>query len=105
MILKKVLDPDRVRYTGKKFCFIPHRFLTGGFLQSLGQHELLLYFFLVLASDRSGLSFYGDKTIYSMLGLSKDEYLMARGNLIFKDLIKYDGTLFQVLSLPQSTGR
>lgn len=105
MIRKKVLAPDRVRYTGKSFCFIPHRFLTGGFLESLSQHELLVYFFLALASDRSGLSFYGDRTIYSMLGLTKDEYLLARANLINKDLIKYDGTLFQVLSLPQSTRR
>ena len=105
MIRKKVLSPDRVRYTGKSFCFIPHRFLTGGFLQSLNPHELVLYFFLALASDRSGLSFYGDRTIYSMLGLSKDEYLMARCNLINKDLIKYDGTLYQVLALPQSVGR
>ena len=105
MIKKRVLAPDRVRYTGKSFCFIPHRFLTGGFLESLSKEELLVYFFLALASDRSGLSFYGDRTIYSMLGLTKDEYLLARANLINKDLIKYDGTLFQVLSLPQSMGK
>jgi len=105
MIRKKVLAPERVRYIGKSFCFIPHRFLTGGFLQSLGQQELLLYFFLALASDRSGLSFYGDRTIYAMLDMTKDKYLMARANLINKDLIKYDGSLFQVLSLPKSQGR
>ena len=58
MIKKKVLNPDRVRGIERGFSFIPHRFLTDGFLSSLGQKELLLYFFLVLVSDRQGLSFY-----------------------------------------------
>lgn len=100
MIRKKVIVPERIRSTGKSFCFIPHRFLTGGFLQSLSRHELALYLFLVLASDKNGLSFYGDKRICSILGLKEDDYLFARSCLIHKDLIVYDGTLFQVLSLP-----
>jgi hypothetical protein len=58
MIKKKVLDPNRVRCIERGFSFIPHRFLTEGFLAALNQKELLLYFFLVLVSDRYGLSFY-----------------------------------------------
>jgi len=102
MIRKKVLVPDRIRKTGKSFCFISHRFLTDGFLQSLTRHELGLYIFLVLASDRNGLSFYADKTICSILGFKDDEYVFARSCLIHKDLIMHNGTLFQVLSLPES---
>ncbi len=102
MIRKKVLVQDRIRYTGKSFCFIPHRFLTDGFLQLLTRHELALYMFLVLASDKNGLSYYGDKSICSLLSLKEQDYLFARSCLIHKDLIVYDGTLFQVLSLPSS---
>ena len=102
MIRKKVLVLDRIRYTGKSFCFIPHRFLTDGFLQSLTRHELALYLFLVLASDKNGLSYYGDKSICSLLSIKEQDYLFARSCLIHKDLIVYDGTLFQVLSLPPS---
>lgn len=102
MIKKKVLIQDRIRCTGKSFCFIPHRFLTDGFIQSLTRHELALYLFLVLASDKNGLSYYGDKSICSKLGLKEQDYLFARSCLIHKDLIVYDGTLFQVLSLPPS---
>ena len=102
MIKKKVLIHDRIRRTGKSFCFIPHRFLTDGFLQSLTRHELALYLFLVLASDKNGLSYYGDKSICSKLGLKEQDYIFARSCLIHKDLIVYDGTLFQVLSLPPS---
>lgn len=102
MIRKKVIVPERLRSTGKSFCFIPHRFLTDGFLQSLTRHELALYLFLVLASDKKGLSFYGDKSICAVLGFKEADYLFTRNCLIQKDLIVYDGTLFQVLSLPES---
>ncbi len=102
MIRKKVLIPERIRCTGNNFCFISHRFLTDGFLQSLTRHELALYLFLVLASDKNGLSFYADKSICSILGFKEGDYIFARSCLIHKDLIVYDGTLFQVLSLPKS---
>jgi len=100
MIKKKILDPNRVRRIERGFSFIPHRFLTEGFLSSLDQRELLLYFFLVLVSDRHGLSFYSYEAICSLLQLSADDYIGARDGLIEKDLIAFDGTLFQVLALP-----
>ena len=48
MIEKKLLQPNRVRHINGGFSFIPHRFLTDGFLSSLTQKEILLYFFLIL---------------------------------------------------------
>ena len=102
MITKKVLDPNRVRRIDGGFSFIPHRFLTDGFLASLHQKEILLYFFLILASDRFGLSFYAYDAICSFLQITVDQYIEARDSLIRKDLIAFDGTLFQVLDLPES---
>jgi hypothetical protein len=58
MITKKLLVADRIRRIDGGFSFIPHRFLTDGFLQTLSQPQLLLYIFLVLAADRHGLSFF-----------------------------------------------
>ena len=100
MIKKKILDPKRIRKIDGGFTYIPHRFLTDGFLASLNQKELLLFFFLALASDRYGLSFYSYDGICSLLGLSVDDYVEARDGLIHKGLIAFDGTLFQVLDLP-----
>ena len=100
MIKKTVLRAERIRRIESGFSFIPHRFLTEGFLSSLDQKELLLYFFLVLVSDRQGLSFYSYDAICSLLQLSADDYIGARDALIEKDLIAFDGTLFQVLDLP-----
>ena len=100
MIKKKVLNTKRVRKIDGGFSFIPHRFLTDGFLGSLNPHELLLYFFLVLAGDRNGISFYNYDKICTLLQMSLERYIMARDDLIKKDLIAFDGTLFQVLDLP-----
>jgi hypothetical protein len=100
MIQKKILNPDRIRRIDKGFSFIPHRFVTDGFLAALGQNELLLYLFLVLVSDRFGLSFYSYDAICSLLGIRLDQYIQARNSLIDKDLIAFNGTIFQVLDLP-----
>jgi len=100
MIKKKILVPNRIRHIQGGFSFIPHRFLTDGFLASLSQIEILLYLFLIIASDRNGLSFYSYDAICTLLQLNVDQYIEARNALIKKDLIAFDGALFQVLDLP-----
>ena len=100
MIKKKVLSPERIRRIDGGFSFIPHRFVLEGFVSSLNQVELLLYLFLIMASDRNGVSFYSYDRICTLLELNLDQYIASRNSLIEKDLIAFDGTLFQVLSLP-----
>src|SRR5262249_35009698 len=100
MIDKSPLDPERVRKITGSFAFLEHRFLRDGFWGSLSQQALLLYVFLVLVADRHGLSYYSFDKICTLLQLSLDDYLLARNALIKKDLIAFDGHLFQVLSLP-----
>lgn len=101
MIEKKVLCPERVRTIKGSFAFLEHRFLQGGFWETLGHHALLLYVFLILVGDRKGLSYYSYDKIVSLLKITLDDYLVARNDLIEKDLIAFDGSLYQVLSLPQ----
>jgi len=62
--------------------------------------ERTLYLFLVLAGDRHGISFYHYDSICTLLRTSRETYIEARNALIHKDLIAFDGTRFQVLSLP-----
>ena len=101
MIHKRPLVAQRLRSIQGSFAYIEHRFLRDGFWGALSHHELLLYLLLVLVSDRHGLSFYGYDKLCSLLGVDLDDYLEARDGLIQKDLIAFDGALFQVLSLPQ----
>jgi len=88
MIKKKVLNKGRIRR------------IDGGFVSALHSDQLLLYFFLVLAADRYGLSFYNYDKICSLLEMNLDQYIEARCALIKQDLIDFDGTIFQVLKLP-----
>lgn len=93
--------PERVRaIAGQGFAFVPHRFLREGFFASLRPDELRLYVLLVLAADRNGVSFYHYDSLCSLLELPLEGYLRARNALIAKDLVAFDGTRFQVLSLP-----
>jgi len=95
MIKKKVLNRNRIRCTNGGFSFIPHRFLTDGFLAALDQHQLLLYFFLTLASDRYGLSYYAYDSICTATRLTVEQYIEARNSLIKKR--KWGQTLISVL--------
>jgi hypothetical protein len=61
-----------------------------------------LYFFLVLAGDRNGVSFYGHDAICGLLELTNETYLVTRNGLMHKDLLAFDGRRFQVLSLPKT---
>ena len=100
MIERKPIIPERLRSIEGSFAFIEHRFLRTGFWTALSHHELLLYFFLILAADRQGLSYYGYDKICSLLCFTIDEYILARDGLIGKNLLAFDGSIFQVLSLP-----
>lgn len=66
----------------------------------MSQTEILLYLFLIIVSDRNGLSFYSYDAICTLLQLTLDQYIDARDGLIKRDLIAFDGTIFQVLDLP-----
>ncbi len=104
-IKKEPLVPERIRKIERGFSFIPNKFLTGGFFLSLSQHEKLLYFLLVLASDRDGLSYYSQDKMSTLLDLSIDEFIEARNSLIRKSLIAFNGLMFQLLSLPEKPVR
>jgi hypothetical protein len=98
---RQPIIPGRVRRIDSQgFAFLPNRFLQGGFFVSLSRDELALYLLLVLAGDRNGVSFYHFDSLCSTLGLPLEHYLQIRNALIDLDLIAFDGTRYQVLSLP-----
>lgn len=94
------LRDNRIRAIEKPFAWIPFRFLTDGIFANLTDKGKLLYLFLCLAADRTGMSFYGDRRILSLFQLDSNDFSHARKELIQKDLIAHDGRFYQVLSLP-----
>jgi len=99
MFEKSVIVPERRRQFAPPFAWVDRRFHFDGFLERSSQKENLLYFFLVLAADRDGLSFYSYDRICQLLRLTVDDYIEARDGLIGKKLIAFDGRQFQVLTL------
>lgn len=97
---KRVLMLSRIRSITPSFAFIPHRFVTDGFIGTLGQSEILLYLFLSLVSDARGLSFYSDRTICKLLEIALPMLQQSRDNLLHTDLIAFEAPLYQVLELP-----
>ena len=100
MIQEKLLHPERVRKIEGSFAVIEHRFLRDCFGMDLRHHELLLYLLLILVADRNGLSYYSYDKLCSLLHFTVQDYIEASDALINLDLLAFDGTLFQVLSLP-----
>lgn len=97
---KHVLLENRIRVIQRGFSFIPHRFLRDGFFITLNRDELVVYFLLILVGDREGISYYSQDRLCSLLKMPFEDFIQARNGLIEKDLIAFDGFIFQVLSLP-----
>jgi hypothetical protein len=98
--------PDRRRSIRGSFSWIDHRFLREGFDQSLTRLEKLLYFVLVAVSNQDGVSFYSDARLAELLDIRfPHELEAARQELVGRDLIAYEGGIYQVLDLPPSSSR
>src|SRR5499433_4476405 len=96
--------PDRLRSIRGSFSWIDHRFLREGFDQGLTRLEKLLYFVLVAVSNQDGVSFYSDARLEELLDIRFPHELDgAREELVARDLIAYEGGIYQVLDLPSSS--
>ncbi len=91
------VDPARVRTLPRHFAWVDHRLRDR--LRDLSLEEIALVFFLHLAADKHGLSFWSDATIARKLGLREGDVNQARSRLITKGLIAYRYPLYQILAL------
>jgi hypothetical protein len=91
------VDPTRVRTLPRHFAWVDHRLRER--LRELRLEEIALLFFLHLAADRTGCSFWADATIAKTLGLPEGDVIQARFGLLAKGLITYRYPLYQLLPL------
>ena len=90
-------SPTRVRTLPAHFAWVDHRLRER--LRELSLEEIALLFFLHLAADKRGCSFWADATIAKKLGLREGDVVYARVGLVAKGLIAYRYPLSQLLSL------
>jgi hypothetical protein len=100
MDAKWLIDPERIRKIDGSFSWIDQRFISGRFIHDLSREEILIYLFLVAASDRQGLSFYHDDRICSLLKIDLAALGEARQLLSERSLLAWRPPVYQVLSLP-----
>jgi hypothetical protein len=92
---REPVDPARVRALPPHFAWADHRLRDH--LHRLNLEEIALLFFLHLAADRNGCSFWADSTIAKKLGLLEGEVVLARQGLLQKGFVAYRFPLHQIL--------
>jgi len=97
----KPIRLDRLRSLERPYSWVPFRLLSSGLLAELSPPAKLLYFFLCLVANRQGLSCYGDRRIHELLELSDQELSRGRYELCDRDLLAFDGRVYQLLSWPE----
>ena len=99
-ILKRVLNPERLRQVPEHFSWLDHRLVREHYIERADVCAWALYLFLLGVADVHGLSYYSDATLAQRLRLTPARLAQARRDLLALDLIAYDPPLYQVLSLP-----
>ncbi len=105
MTTTDVIQNDNRRKIEYPFGWIPQKFATDGVMKTLPVEEILLYVFLSIVSDKNGKSFYGDKRISELTGMTIVDIIIARFGLEKKEFIKYSKPYYQVLQMPCSAGK
>ena len=105
-------EPARVRRIEGSFGWIDHRLMREGVLDNMTLFEVAVYLFLVLAADKTGVSFYRKDVISKRLWIDWSQFEEAKARLLEKGLIAFrpfspggvDG-FYQVLPVPAGGAR
>jgi len=85
----------------RQFGAVDRDFVFCEHIRRLSPEETALYTLLVCVSDPQGLSYYSDRRLGELLGVSKEAVLRARLGLLRNRLILYQRPFYQLLDLPE----
>jgi hypothetical protein len=100
-IIKKPVDPERVRTMPTQFGAVDRQLVYQRHIRSMSSEQIVLYLFLQCVSDPEGLSFYSDERICEELHFSLNGLWKARKGLVQRGFLLYDRPIYQLLNLPQ----
>ncbi len=98
-MIKRVLNPERLRKVPPQFSWIDHRLVRENYFQRCDHSAWALYLFLTSVADAEGLSYYSDASLMRRLKMDPLQLSASRQQLIKAGLIAYEKPLYQVLSL------
>lgn len=83
----------------RSFSWVDHRLVRDSHLTKAPAPAWALYLVLVTVGDEQGLSYYAERTLARLLGLSEEGVATARDHLLTAGMIAYQAPLYQVLAL------
>jgi hypothetical protein len=96
---KHLLCPKRLRQLPPQFSWIDQRLVREQHIDRLSHGASALYLFLATVADKSGLSYYSERSLCRRLRMPAEQLDSARAELVGADLIAYQAPLYQLLSL------
>lgn len=99
MLIKRVIDPERVRKVPAQFSWVDQRLVRERHIERCDAYAAALYLFLVTVADAQGLSYYSEASLTRRLSMDLARLSQARSSLERAGLIAYDKPLYQVLAL------
>jgi hypothetical protein len=85
--------------SAKSYSIVDHKLLHGKYLHNLSHSAMALYLFLVVVGDQEGKSFYGEKTLVSILRMTPAQLHSAIGELVQAGLIVHQTPYFWVQTI------
>jgi hypothetical protein len=98
----KIVMEERVRRVPSQFSWVDHRLVRKHYLEHAQATSWGLYLVLVTVGNEHGLSFYSDKTLGRLLGLSIEQIAVCRAELTRIGVLAYAAPMYQVLSLEEA---
>jgi hypothetical protein len=98
-MIKRLLNPERVRKVPPQFSWIDHRLVQENYFVRCDPSAWALYLFLTSVADAQGLSYYSEGSLVRRLKMDPLALSASRRQLVQAGLIAYEKPFYQVLSL------
>lgn len=102
MILKRILNTERLRRVPPSFGYVDHRLVRNGYVKRADARAWALYLVLITVGDENGLSYYSERSLADLLGVLPAEIAAARQRLVAAGVLAYEEPLYQVLALEEA---
>lgn len=98
-----IVDRRGLRRMPRSFSWVDPHVAVCGHLRELDLCAQGLYLFLATVGNRNGVSWYGDRALKKLSGLSQAQLEEGRQQLVKRRLIAFEAPFYQVLEVPRES--
>lgn len=97
----RIVNKERLRRVPSQFSWVDHRLVRDHHIERARAASWALYLVLVTVGDEHGVSYYAERTLGRMLGLSVEQVEAGREELVRIGVVAYASPMYQVLGLEE----